>query len=213
MGDLFGDGDPDEKPLHRVCLDDFYLSKTETTQEQWQAITGSNPSKHPTGDNYPVDAVTKWGVDKYIKQLNAQSGGGFRLPTEAEWEYACRAGGQKLRFGTHNDKIAGDTANMEGEEDGYVNSAPVGSYPPNPLGLYDMSGNVSEWTSDWFDREYYTDSPVNNPRGADAKTARYFVRRGAWYNKKRYLRCYIRNWRDPGFRLVDLGFRLARDCQ
>jgi formylglycine-generating enzyme required for sulfatase activity len=213
MGNIFGDGDPDEKPTHLVCVDDFYLSKFETTQKQWRMITDSNPSQNKKGDEYPVDAVTKWEVDEYIKQLNKMAADGFRLPTEAEWEYACRSGGKKLRYGTHNDQITGETANQEGEADGYIKSAPVGSYPPNLLGLFDMSGNVSEWTADWYDREYYTYSPKENPKGADAQKARHFARRGgSWYNKSRYLSCSIRNWRDPGFRLMDLGFRLARDC-
>ena len=212
MGDVFGDGDPDEQPAHKVCLDDFYLARYELTQGQWKKVMNSNPAHNKKGDNYPVEVVTKWQVDDFLKQLNNKSKTSYRLPTEAEWEYACRSGGKKLRFGTDNNKVTPNNANQEGSGDGFEKSAPVGSFSPNGLGLYDMSGNVSEWTSDWYDREYYTYSPVNNPKGAKSSDARYFARRGgSWYNKTRFLRCSIRNWRDPGFKLVDLGFRLARD--
>jgi formylglycine-generating enzyme required for sulfatase activity len=114
MGDTFGEGDNDEKPVHKVCLDDYYLGKYEVTQGQWQRIMGNNPARFKNGDNYPVEQVCWNDVQKFIKQLNSQTDGKYRLPTEAEWEFACREGGKKIRFGNGKDIIDPNEANFNG---------------------------------------------------------------------------------------------------
>ena len=100
MGDQFGDGLPDELPVHTVCLSDFYISKYEVTQEQWLHVMGNNPSKNQANPRHPVDVVSWHEVERFIDKLNSKTNGKFRLPTEAEWEYACRAGGEKVKYGT-----------------------------------------------------------------------------------------------------------------
>ena len=165
MGDTFGDGESDEKPMHEVCVDGFYMGKYEVTQGEWQKVMGSNPSRFKKGDCYPVEEVSWDDAQGFIRKLSSSSGKKFRLPTEAQWEYAARSGGKRLKYATStgelNRKLAnyGTEACCEGDSsDGYKNTAPVGSYPPNDLGLYDMSVNVWEWTQDRYGSDYY-----NNP--------------------------------------------------
>ena len=159
MGDQFGDGLPDELPVHPVCLSDFYISKYEVTQEQWQYVMGNNPSKNQENPRYPVDVVSWHDAETFVKRLNLKTNGKFRLPTEAEWEYACRAGGKKVKYGTA-DGTSSEYLLSHSDNDIESHSVKaVGSFPPNELGLYDMSGNVSEWVLDWYDREFYKKGP------------------------------------------------------
>lgn len=212
MGDQFGDGLPDELPVHRVCLPDFSISKYEVTQKQYLEVMGSNPSRNQENLNYPVDVVSWHEVQSFIKRLNSETNGGFRLPTEAEWEYVCRAGGKNLRYGTADGTLPQNLPDRS--EDGVVGRGimPVGSFPPNELGLYDMSGNVSEWVLDLYDRKFYGKSSVNDPKLVEEKTKRSRLRRGAqWGDKAWVQRCTFRNFRKPNYRLVGLGFRLAKD--
>ena len=210
MGDLFGDGGPDEKPVHRVCLNDFYMTKYEITQGQWQQVMGNVLAQNKTALRYPVDVVSYYDVERFLEKLNANSKGKFRLPTEAEWEYACRSGGQKLKYGTKDGTNHKDLVIQSGNDPSGNGLMPVGSFPPNKLGLYDMSGNVSEWTADWYDRSYYHKSPTHDPQGPDTGTEVRRSRRGGhWENNAWIQRCTLRNWRKPGFRLKGLGFRLV----
>ncbi|MDP2279759.1 MAG: SUMF1/EgtB/PvdO family nonheme iron enzyme, partial [Nitrospirota bacterium] len=171
MGDTFGDGESDEKPVHEVCVDDYYIGKYEVTQGQWKAIMGNNPSHFKDcGDNCPVEQVSWNDVQEFIQKLNEKNNppsppftkggkGGFRLPTEAEWEYAARSGGKSERYSGGNDidSVAWYNKNSGGK------THPVGTKQPNGLGIYDMSGNVWEWVNDWYDEFYYKNSPKNNP--------------------------------------------------
>jgi len=212
MGDQFGVGVSDETPVHRVCISDFYISKYEVTQEQWQQIMGNNPSQNKNEKRYPIDVVSWYDVEKFIEILNVRTNSRFRLPTEAEWEFACRAGGQKIKYGTadgtNNRHLL---INSDNEESG-KGIMPVGSFPPNAIGLYDMSGNVSEWVKDWYDRDFYSKSPVNDPVLLNTRMETLRVRRGGhWADSSWIQRCTFRNWRKPGFRLIGLGFRLAKD--
>jgi serine/threonine protein kinase len=161
MGDTFEDGYDYEKPVHPVRVSDFYLAKYPINQGQWMKMMGSNSSDFKKGDNYPVETVSWVDVQEFIKKLNEKTGQYYRLPTEAEWEYAAREGGKKVRFGTGKDIITTDDANFNGSEQ-YVKpysrpgvyrkeTTPVGSFDPNALGLHDMSGNVWEWVHDWYD--------------------------------------------------------------
>ncbi|MDJ0783556.1 MAG: formylglycine-generating enzyme family protein [Desulfosarcinaceae bacterium] len=212
MGDQFGDGGTDEVPVHRVCLSDYALAKYEVTQAQWTAIMGSNPSNDQTDANYPVDVVSWYDVETFIERLNAQSDGKYRLPTEAEWEFACRAGGQKRKYGTADGRHADHLVIHAESAAEHKGMRPVGSFAPNALGLYDMTGNASEWVLDWYHQDYYQQSPVNDPKLLATRMETLKVRRGgSWRDRAWVQRCTYRNWRKPGYRLIDLGFRLARD--
>jgi formylglycine-generating enzyme required for sulfatase activity len=153
MGDIYGDGYKNEKPVHQVCVDDFFMGKLLVTQKQWRAIMGNDPSFFKScGENCPVEQVSSGDVQDYIRTLNQRSGKNFRLPTEAEWEFAARSGGKKEKWAGTNDQAelgayAWYSANSGSE------THPVGLKKPNGLGLYDMTGNVWEWASDWDDEE------------------------------------------------------------
>lgn len=162
-------GDPDEQPVHKVCISAFKMSKYEVRQKFFQTVMGYNPSQYVGGD-LPVDTVSWEGARDYCKKL------GSRLPTEAEWEYAARAGTEGEFY--WGEKITGKEANFCDSTcelnnrnpdltDGFKNSAPVGSFPPNAFGLYDMAGNVSEWVLDWMavSENYYLMSPEQDPQG------------------------------------------------
>ena len=143
QGSDAGDG---EKPVHSVTVSDFYIGKYEVTQAQWKAVMGKNPS-HYKGENRPVERVSWYDIQKFIEKLNAKTGKRYRLPTEAEWEYAARGGNQSKGY-----KYSG--SNDIGSVAWYTNNSgdrthPVGQKQPNELGLYDMTGNVWEWCSDW----------------------------------------------------------------
>ena len=164
MGDIFGDGDSDEKPVHKVCIDSFYMSRYETTQAQWLKIMGDNPSRFRSGINYPVENISWNDVQDFIGRLNGLTGKKHRLPTEAEWEYAARSGGRKERFAGFSDegelsrytnfcdRNCESQSKTAGQYDKYKKSVAVGRFKPNGLGLYDMTGNVWEWTQDWYDK-------------------------------------------------------------
>lgn len=192
----------DEQPLHSVTLtQDFYLGEFEVTQAQWKAVMGSNPSIF-TGDELPVDSVS-WDD---VAQFMQASGFDLRLPTEAEWEYAVRAG-------TPSAYHFGDSQTPLVDYAWYtVNSGDrthqVGQKFPNPLGLYDMYGNVWEWCSDWYANNYYDLSPETNPDGPGSGTLR--VLRGSAYNfSANFLRSANRNLSLPNERRSDVGFRIA----
>ena len=204
MGDVFGDGDNDEKPLHEVCVDSFGMSRYEVTQGQWQKIIGNNPSRFTKGNNYPVEQVSWDDTQDFIRKLNSHSGRSFRLPSEAEWEYAARSGGKKEKYAGGNDvnRLAWYDGNSGGS------TRPVGTKEPNGLGLYDMSGNVWEWCSDWYGENYYQQSPCNNPQGPSFGSFRV-IRDGCWNGSPWLTRSSNRDRFRPGYRLDNLGFRLV----
>jgi formylglycine-generating enzyme required for sulfatase activity len=204
MGDTFGEGDNDEKPVHEVCVGSFGMSKHELSQGQWQKIMGNNPSKFTKGNNYPVEQVSWFDTLDFIRKFNSQTGKSFRLPTEAEWEYAACSGGKKEKY------AGGSDINRLGWHEG--NSAdsthPVGTKEPNGLGLYDMSGNVWEWCSDWYDKDYYQNSLRNNPRGPSSGSF-HVIRDGCWNCSPWLARCSNRDGFRPSNQLDNLGFRLV----
>ncbi len=228
MGDYFLQGRADERPLHSVCLSDFYLAKYEVTQAQWLSILNSNPSYFKTSGNHPVDSVSFQDAQLFIKKINTLTQKNYRLPTEAEWEFACKAGtsNQLYAWGNYHPLIANQkTANisegkhilnlrtrafLEEYKDGYPNTSPVGSFYPNVFGIYDLSGNVSEWTTDWFDQDYFKHSPINNPAGAQKGHFRV-LKGGSWVDHPVGARCSNRNWSVPSSRKHTNGFRLALD--
>jgi formylglycine-generating enzyme required for sulfatase activity len=162
----------DSQTIHQVMVSDFYIGKYEVTQAQWKAVMGNNPSNFK-GDNLPVETVSWNDVQEFLQSFNAKTGLTYRLPTEAEWEYACRAG-TTTPFNTGNN-LKTSQANYDGNYPYKDNikgefrkkTMPVGSFPPNGWGLYDMHGNVWEWCNDWYVEHYYhsTDSPLFNPTG------------------------------------------------
>ncbi|MBM9519978.1 formylglycine-generating enzyme family protein [Desulforhopalus vacuolatus] len=227
MGDTFGEGYKDEKPVHEVCVDDFYMGKYEVTQGEWQKIMGSNPSEFKNGYCYPVENVS-WNdiTEKFLPKLNRSSGKCYRLPTEVEWEYAARAGGKKVRFGNgiglridiDTDRANPREINFKGiakyqqyySQTGVYRekTTKVGSFAPNSLGLYDMSGNVWEWCSDWYAKNYYSSSPRNNPEGPDSGSNRV-IRGGSWSNSPWQIRAAFRSCNLPDYSFFTLGFRLV----
>lgn len=212
MGDTFGDGEHNEVPVHEVCLDDYYLGKYEVTQGQWRRIMGDNPAEYANGDDYPVESVMLTEVDAFIRRLGRGSGETFRLPTEAEWEFACRGGGQAVKYGTGGNEIDHRNANITGgANDPWPETAPVGSFAPNVLGLHDMSGNVWEWVSDIYAADAYGKHTRDNPRFDEPGPSR-LVRGGAWSHDGPFARCSKRHMHcRPSVRYDIIGFRLVRE--
>ncbi|MBI4714868.1 MAG: formylglycine-generating enzyme family protein [Nitrospirae bacterium] len=220
MGDREGDGSSDEKPVHEVCVDDFYMGKTEVTQKEWQEVMGNNPSRVKDCDSCPVDHVSWEDAKEYIARLKEKTGRSYRLPTEAEWEYAARDGGKGYKYGWGDGAPSGNIADesmkkkfpewaiWNGYDDGRVVTAPAASYAPNGLGLYDLTGNVWEWVEDWYSEGYYRESPRDDPRGPEAGEFRV-LRGGSWNNKASSLRNANRDWGAPDFRFGNIGFRLV----
>jgi len=198
-------GDSDEKPIHKVCITNtFYLGKYEVTQGQWEKIMGNNPSRLKKGNNHPVEEVSWNIIQKFIKKLNEKTGKEYRLPTEAEWEYACRSGGKDQKYCGGNN-LSDYAWYEEAWKDGHRS---VGGKLPNGLGLYDMSGNVWEWVQDGYKENYYNNSPTNNPTGVP-NTIYRGIRGSSWGNQEKYLRSANRGRDEPNHRGKDVGFRLA----
>ena len=194
-------GFPDQK--HEVTLtNSYYMGKYEVTQEQWESVMGSNPS-YIKGAKLPVTDVS-WNVcQEFIKKLNAETKGGYRLSTEAEWEYACRAGTTTAySFGA---TITPKDANYDGSKIG--KPVAVGSYKANAFGLYDMRGNVWEWCEDWYGA--YPKRSVTDPKGPNAGERRV-VRGGSFGDGAWLTRSAFRYDFSPDNRYNDGGFRLAR---
>jgi len=205
---------PDEQPQHKVRITrPFYLGTFTVTQAQYAAVMGANPSRYK-GANRPVEMVSWNDAVAFCTKLSAKTGREVRLPTEAEWEYACRAGttGPWYTSETLSTKLA-NIRDYWGwaESDEYHATTPVGSYPPNPWGLYDMVGNVQQWVQDWYDYGgYYKVSPVDDPTGPVGGPA-HVARGGAWDGTAGECRSAIRKeWVEPyterdwtkGFRVV-----------
>jgi formylglycine-generating enzyme required for sulfatase activity len=200
---------PDEQPVHEVRISQpFYLGKYPVTQGQWEAVLGNNPSCFRGDRNRPVENVSWHGVQEFIRQLNAREGGmAYRLPTETEWEYAARAD-------TTTDYCFGDDRRQLKKYAWYeANSGAkthaVGQLKPNVWGLYDMHGNVWEWTQDWYDEEYYDNSPHDDPPGPSAGSYRV-VRGGGWDCGAGDCRSASRAVEEPSGRSNVIGFRLLR---
>lgn len=201
-----------EQPQHKVCLDSFDIGKFEVTQQQWRLLMGDVGAYHAEcGLNCPVDQVSWNDAQEFIKKLNAQGKGVFRLPTEAEWEYACRSGGKDETWSGSNDFAqGGDIAWLKPYAGNHTH--PVGEKKPNGLGIHDMSGNVWEWVQDMFVTPYPT-GVEKNPRIDASAEGKRVIRGGSWDGKINYIRCGIRNRYAPDFRDSDgrVGVRLVRE--
>ncbi|OQA91521.1 MAG: Serine/threonine-protein kinase pkn1 [Elusimicrobia bacterium ADurb.Bin231] len=209
--------DKDEAQHHIKHTKPFYIGKFEVTQMQYRVIMNDNPSKFG-GDNLPVENVNWYEAARFIKKLNDKTGLKFRLPTEAQWEYACRAG-TTTAFNTGT-TIDSDFANYDATApyaDGIIGKElkrtnKVGSYPPNAFGLHDMHGNVWEWCSDIYDDDYYKVTPAFDPQGPqDDEGGDRVIRGGAWNEKAHKCRSADRNNRGPKTNQPIIGFRLVMD--
>ena len=225
-------GSPHDEPyrdkgetLHEVTISKpFYMQTTEVTIKQWQSVMGDRPwyrffSRHKGDDDFPVTRICQFDIQKFLRRLNAMGEGTYRLPTEAEWEYASRAGStMAYSWGDRIDCSRAMYANYEhgtNECTGAARArglpvngpAPVMSYAPNAWGLYDMHGNVWEWCQDWFGP--YGTAPQTDPQGPASGDKR--VRRGgSWFSPKYFLRSANRAYGHPASRLNTTGFRVVR---
>ncbi len=207
----------DEYPAHRVTVSSFSIGQTEVTQDLWQAVMGSNPSYFSGDLSRPVEQVSWDDCQTFITKLNELTGKQFRLPTEAEWEYAARGGNQSQGYKFAGSNTIGDVAWYYDNSYALGSSSPdygthaVATKSPNELGLYDMTGNVYEWCQDWYSSSYYSNSPSVNPTGPTAPTSgsgRVF-RGGGWSGGAVICRVSDRSSRGPSLRIDFLGLRLA----
>ena len=225
---------PSWGPVHGVTLESYYLGETEVTQALWRAVMGktirqqrddtdASSSLRGEGDDYPMYYVSWEDCQEFLHKLNGLTGKEFRLPTEAEWEYAAH-GGRKSKsyvFAGSSDveevacySEAHESYAFEEEEEAEMDESElpgicqVKSLKPNELGLYDMSGNVSEWCSDWYDEAYYEKSPSSNPQGPATGELRV-VRGGSWFDLEEGCCVFSRGVQNPTKRSSDVGFRLV----
>ena len=205
-----------EEPLHAVSIDSFYLMTTEITQAVWKEIIGDNPSLFKF-DNHPVEGISWYDAKQFIDTLNQKySDCRFRLPTEAEWEYACRAG-TTTPFHT-GETINTDQADFDGTYSygkgwrgvSRGTTLPVKSFLPNTWGLYDMHGNVWEWVEDW-DHPDYKGAPTDGSAWIEPVSEYRVLRGGSWYNYAGNCRSANRNRLKPSYRLYNNGFRLVME--
>ena len=198
-----GDESSDQTPTHSVTLSSYYICKYEVTQALWRAVMGSNPSKFK-GDNLPVEQVSWNDCQTFINRLNSYTGRNFRLPTEAEWEFAARGGNYSRHYKYSGSNYINDVA-WYGDNSG-DRTHPVGTKQANELGLYDMSGNVWEWCSDWYGS--YSSYSQTDPIGPNNGSNR-MDRGGCWGNFAKRCRPAYRSYGTPGYRDHGRGLRLV----
>ena len=198
---------PNEQPIHKVTLSDYYLAKVTITQKQWTTIMGENPlwsENYGKGDDFPANFISYEQAKQFISRLIRYSGLHFRMPTEAEWEYAACGGQHSQGYGYSGSDDANKVAWHRGNANGTMH--PVAKLVPNELGLYDMSGNVWEWCSDWYG--IYPYGSVTNPTGPSTGTIRV-VRGGSFTYDAEFSRCKTRNYLPETNQSLAVGLRLA----
>jgi len=206
MGDFTAKGDDDEVPVHEVCLSDYYIGEVEVTNDLWEHVMGF-PFDEDLDPKMPLRNITMGWVNNFIKNLNILTDGFYRLPSEAEWEYAARERGKNIRWsGTNNDENIGDYGWFLYNSDSKVHH--VREKRPNALGIYDMTGNVWEWVEDNFDFDYYKTSEKEDPYGPDFSVWRS-IRGGSVFEEPYKLRTTYRYGQEPNLRSYVTGFRLA----
>jgi formylglycine-generating enzyme required for sulfatase activity len=205
-------GDSDEKPVHQVLVSSFSIGQTEVTQGLWQAVMGSNPS-YFSGSTRPVERVSWNDCQTFITKLNQLTGKTFRLPTEAEWEYAARGGNKSQGYTYSGSNTIGnvawyyDNSYALGSSNPNYGTQTVATKAPNELGIYDMSGNAFEWCQDWYGS--YSLSSQTNPAGPTSGSYRV-IRGGSWFSSPTYCRVADRDCDTPSRAYNSLGFRLAQ---
>ena len=208
MGDTFGDGETNELPVHKVCMKPYWIGRHEVTQAQWTRLMDYNMSIFNASPAHPVDSVNQADIAAFVGKLGGHHPDKvFRVPTEAEWEYACRAGGQRERFGGEPPPDGANTAeyaDRHGE-----GSMAAGSFAPNALGIHDMSGNLWEWVSDVYAADAYLHHEAENPHYQSSGPSR-LLRGGAWSHDAAFARCTKRHMHcRPTARFDFVGFRLV----
>lgn len=206
-GPWAGECGDDNKSVKDVCVDGFWIGKYEVTQAQWEKVMRSNPSQFKKGPNYPVEQVSWNDAKEFIQKLIDQNGKKytFRLPTEAEWEFACRSGGKNEKFsgGDDVDKLAWFVRNSGNE------THEVGKKGPNGLGVFDMSGNIREWCEDAYDKDAYSELGSKNPVNTDGSSSRV-IRGGSWVNSIGHVSCTYRSFTLPASRSSNIALRLVK---
>jgi formylglycine-generating enzyme required for sulfatase activity len=204
-------GGSDESPVHEVVLDDFYIGRYEVTQHQWRMIMDQDTNKcyFDGCDSCPVERVSWYNVMEFIQKLNEKTKMNYRLPTEAEWEYAARGGSRSKGYKYSGSNSDVSVAWKVGISAGRTH--PIGRKKPNELGIYDMSGNVFEWCADWYSSTWYQVSPRSNPAGPAEGTYRV-IRGGSWFYDHAGLRVTDRESANPTYRYGYVGFRLCRSA-
>ena len=195
-----------EWPIHSVSLSSFKIGKYEITQLQWRAVMGNNPSKHMGCDSLPVEQVSWDDVQIFLNKLNLMTGKKYRLPTEAEWEYTAKGGNQTHNYSFSGSNNIDDVAWYESNSDGITH--PVGQKQANELGIFDMSGNVWEWCSDWFGADYYAKSASNDPKGPTGGNFLVY-RGGSYFSNSNDCRSVFRSYNNAGFKNSSVGLRVV----
>jgi len=198
-------GNSYEQPVHDVKLNDFAIGQTEVTQELWEAVMGTNPSNF-RGSKLPVEKVSWNDCQTFITKLNQLTGKTFRLPTEAEWEFAARGGNQSNGYTYSGSNTIDDVAWYSDNSESKTHV--VATKAPNELGLYDMTGNVWEWCQDWYGSDYYSSSVINNPTGPTSGSYRV-LRGGSWDYIDTRCRVANRGYGAPTSSVYRIGLRLA----
>jgi len=219
-----------EGPVHQVNLDAYYIGEKEVTVGQWRKFIEDTSyhwdkwsllKEYAPGDDYPIVFVTWDDTQAFCRWLSEKEGKTYHLPTEAEWEKAARGGLRGKKYPWGDETPDGTQCNFADKntdfywtdktvDDGYAYTAPVGSFQPNGYGLYDMAGNAWEWCQDWFDWDYYTHSPMKNPKGPSSGIDRV-MRGGSWCNDATIIRCAFRGFILPVVPSHPRGFRVAMD--
>lgn len=207
MGSDDEEADADEHPVHEVAVADFYMGRYEVTQAQWKAVMHNKNLSWFEGDDLPVECISWYDIELFLRRLNAETGRAYRLPTEAEWEYAARGGrygmGHEYSGSDRLDSVAWFIATSDST------THPVGLLPPNELGLYDMTGNVHEWCADRYDSLSYGRSHAPCFRKGDDRRV---FRGGSWHSDRQHCRIANRNHVSAEMRNYTLGFRLAENA-
>ena len=196
----------DRRPAHRVILKDYSISRFEVTEQQWKAVMGSNPSKYSYCEDCPVTDVSWTEAMAFVNKLNEKTGKHYRLPSEAEWEFAARGGKQGRLYQFSGKRGPQPIAWYNDNSKDHVH--PVGRKVANELGIFDMSGNVEEWCNDWYSKDYYTKKDVTDPTGPDGGISKV-VRGGSWNSSAHDIVVTRRAAYLPDTKSNTLGFRLA----
>ncbi len=202
------DGAGDEKPVHQVKLNDFCIGKYEVTQRQWKFVMDNDSSFFKDCEDCPVEQVSWYDIQQFIRKLNRKSGRNYHLPTEAEWEYAARGGSKSRGYAFSGSDTLGNVAWYNANSGSKTHL--VGQKHPDELGVYDMSGNVLEWCSDWYG--HYSQASQVNPKGPREGDSKVY-RGGGWGYIPRSCRPSARDRSSPSSHSFNLGFRLAMDVE